>query len=248
MSDFINLFLLTFLGSIAGIIGGAILLYKEKWASTLSHISIPFAAGVLLAVSFLDLLPEAVENGNVLAFQIVLFVFVSLYLIEKYFFSLHHHTDNGRSFHSAVVYVIVGDTIHNFLDGVTIAAAYIIDPWFGFLVAFSTFLHETPHEIADFGILLAVGWKPKKVFMANFLSALATFPGAFIGYMLVKANMNFVGILLATSAALFLYVSTTDFLPSLEENKKSPYNQSVFFVLGVLIIVSLRILIPELNP
>lgn len=247
MSDFVNLTFLAFLGSIAGIIGGIVLLYKKKWANTLTNFSIPLAAGVLLAVSFLDLLPEAVEHIDTMAFQVVLVVFVVAFLIEKYFFSLHHHADGDHSIHSAVPFVIAGDTIHNFLDGVTIATAYMVDPSFGLLVAFSTFLHETPHEIADFGILLAAGWKPTKVLMTNFFSALATFPGVVIGYMLAETSDYFVGVLLATSAALFLYVATTDFVPSLGKNKKNSYSQSSFLVIGILLILLLRFFVPELG-
>src|SRR3990172_88674 len=128
-ADLLNLLGLSFLGSVAGLIGGVIFLAKRSWARVLAARAVPLAAGVLLAVSFLDLLPEAVEEYGSGAFVIILFVFVGLFLVERFLFLLHHH--DGEEEHgpkTAVPLVIFGDTIHNFLDGVAIAAAYQISP------------------------------------------------------------------------------------------------------------------------
>jgi zinc and cadmium transporter len=247
MADLINLLFYSFIGSVAGIAGGVLLLFRKKWAGSLAHVSIPLAAGVLLSVSFLHLLPEAVEYVGNTAFQVVLVVFVIAFLIEKYFFSLHHHVDEGLPHTSAVPLVIAGDTIHNFLDGVTIAVAYAVEPSLGLLVAISSFLHETPHEIADFGILLAAGWSRKRVFTTNFLSALATFPGALIGYYFASTNDLMSGVLLSVSAGLFLYVASTDFLPALGRNKENTFNQAFYLVIGILLILFVTLLIPEIG-
>lgn len=245
MQDFISLLGLSFIGSVAGIIGGVVFLYSKRASTILSEISIPLAAGVLLAISFLDLLPEAVEHLGDFAFQIVLVVFIIAFLVEKYFFSLHHHTEDEAHGHSAVPLVIIGDTIHNFLDGLTIAVAYTVEPSFGLLVTLSTFLHETPHEIADFGILLSAGWSKRNVFWANFLSALATFPGALIGYYLSFENENASGVLLAIAAGLFLYVASTDFLPQLGKSSERSYKQAVIVIVGVLLIFVITMFVPE---
>lgn len=247
MHDFLYLFGFSFLGSVAGILGGIIFIYNKKASQILDHVSVPLAAGVLLAVCFTDLLPEAVASIDNLAFQIVLVVFVIAFLIEKYLFTLHHHEEEQKSLSSAIPLVIFGDTIHNFLDGITIAVAFAVDPSFGFLVAFSTFLHEIPHEIADFGILLSAGWKKKDVLLANFLSSLATFPGAYIGYYLGYNNSHINGVFLSISAGLFLYVSATDFLPQLANNSEKSLKQAVLLVVGVLIIIGVSTLVPEMR-
>ena len=246
MTPLANLLILAFVGSVAGLIGGVVLILKKSWANSLSTYATPLAAGVLLAVSLLDLLPEAVEAIDSRAFGVVLIVFVVLFLFERIFFNLHHHNNYHKRSHSgAIPLVIFGDTIHNFLDGVAIAAAFLINPSLAVVVAFSTFLHETPHEIADFGILIEAGWSKSKAFFANFASALATFPGALLTYFYAGKIESGVGILLAIAAGLFLYVAATDFLPEAEHSPKK--HQAVFVILGILIIYFLQVLIPEVH-
>ncbi|KKQ41429.1 MAG: zinc/iron permease [Microgenomates group bacterium GW2011_GWC1_37_8] len=256
MSSISLLFVYSFIGSVAGLIGGVVLLFKKDWAKSLATVSVPLAAGVLLALSLLDLLPEAVEEVGNTAFSVILIVFVMLFMVERFFFYLHHHQEQGEthSGHShqygetVVPLIIFGDTIHNFLDGVVIGTTFLINPAFGMLVSFSTFLHETPHEIADFGILLAKGWSRKSAFFANFFSALATFPGAFLTYFYAERIEEGVGILLALAAGFFLYVATTDFLPeATHAPRKYLGQQAIFLIVGIAVIVIVRTLIPEVG-
>ncbi len=256
MQDFFLLLIYSFIGSVAGLIGGVILLIRADWAKKLASVAIPLAAGVLLSLSFLDLLPEAYEEAGRVAFSIILIVFVVLFLIERFLLYLHHHqeygekhTGHGHTIGEEVVpLVIFGDTIHNFLDGVVIGTSFLVNPGLAMLVAFSTFLHETPHEIADFGILLAKGWSRKKTFIANFLSSLTTFPGAILTFYFAEQIENGVGILLALAAGFFLYVATTDFLPeATHAPKKYLGNQAVFLILGILAIVAMHTLFPEIG-
>ena len=250
------LLIYSFIGSVAGLIGGVILLFKKDWAKTLASISVPLAAGILLALSFLDLLPEAVEEVGETAFSVILVVFVVLFLIERFFFYLHHHQETGEKHagHShvqgeeVVPLIIFGDTIHNFLDGVVIGASFLVNPTFAMVVSFSTFLHETPHEIADFGILLAKGWSRKKAFWANFFSSLATFPGAILTYFYAERIEQGVGILLALATGFFLYVATTDFLPeATHAPRRYLGQQAIFLIIGILAVVGIRLLIPEIG-
>ena len=247
--EILTLLGLSLLGSVAGLVGGIIFLVKSNWARGLASRAVPFAAGVLLAVSFLDLLPEAVEEYGPGAFVVILFVFVGLFLVERFLFLLHHH--NGEDEHgpkTAVPLVIFGDTIHNFLDGVAIAAAYQIAPSLGLLVALATFLHETPHEIADFAILLSAGWEGKKAFLANFFSALATIPGVFLTYFFAGKIEGGGGFLLALAAGLFLYVASTDFLPQAKhDSERSSFKNVLFLILGILAIVAVRVALPEIG-
>ena len=130
--------------------------------------------------------------------------------------------------------MIFGDTVHNFLDGVAIAAAFLVNPSLGLVVALSTFLHETPHEIADFGILLSAGWSRQKAFVANLFSALATFPGALLTYFYASRVESAVGVLLAIAAGLFLYVAATDFLPEVRHAPKTkPWRQALLLIMGI---------------
>src|SRR3989338_6200184 len=184
MSGFYQLLLLALLGSMVALIGGIVFLFNKSLSKTLSVNSVPFAAGVLITVSVLGLLPEALEMSGENVFLVVLASFFGAYFFEKVFFGLHHHKEplHHRDFKSSVPLVIFGDTIHNFIDGVAIAASYLVSPGFGLITAISTLLHEVPHEIGDFGILLRAGWRRKKILIVNGLSASATLLGAFLIY------------------------------------------------------------------
>lgn len=253
MSNLLSLLVLAFIGSVAGLIGGVIFLVKKEWAKVLCRYAIPLAAGVLLSISLLDLLPRAVDQIGNSAFSIVLAVFIVFFLVERFFFYLHHHydIDDDLSKHhegeSAIPLVIFGDTIHNFLDGVAIASSFIVSPALGVVVAFSTFLHETPHEVVDFSILLSVGWSRRKAFVANLLSALATFPGALLTYFFASRVESAIGTLLAIAAGLFLYVAATDFLPEVSHSHDKSLAKTAFLIVGVLLIVLLRVLVPEMH-
>jgi len=248
MSDLLPILLLAFVGSVAGLIGGLIFLFKENWARKLCGYAVSFAAGVLLSVSLLHLIPEAHHEIGESAFLIVLLAFLGSFLFEQYFAHLHHHEDRKHTMlKSAVPLVIFGDTIHNFIDGVAIAAAYLTNPSFGLVVALATFLHETPHEIGDFGILMKAGWTKQKTFMVNLFSACATFPGALFVYFFAQGASEKIGVLLAISAGIFLYLGASDFLPEIEqEDKKRPsWKNLVPLFIGVLIIYLLTFLSPH---
>lgn len=254
MSSLGLLLIYSFVGSVAGLIGGGILLFKKEWARKLASVSVPLAAGVLLTLSFLDLLPEAVKEYGEDAYPVILAVFVVLFLIERFFFYFHHHIEDSHFGHfhapgeTVVPLVIFGDTIHNFLDGVVIGASFLVNPSLALIVSFSTFLHETPHEVADFGILLAKGWSRKGALVANFLSALATFPGALFTYFYAEKIEEGVGILLALAAGFFIYVATTDLLPeAVHAPRKFMGQQALFLLIGIFAIVVIRVLFPEIG-
>jgi zinc and cadmium transporter len=243
-----TILLLSLIGSVAGLIGGVVFLFKEKWARILCKWAVPFAAGVLISVSLLHLIPEAHHEMGEGAFVVVLFAFMASFLFEQYFAHLHHHEDRKHTMlKSAVPLVLLGDTVHNFIDGVAIAAAYLTDPRFGFVVALATFLHETPHEIGDFGILMRAGWSRRKAFIANLLSALATFPGALFVYFYAQGAHEKIGFLLAVSAGIFLYLGASDFLPEVEEEeRKHPSWKNLLpLFIGVLIMYLLSVITPE---
>lgn len=248
MNEFLLLIVLAFCGSIAGLIGGVVLLIKKDWGTILSQYSVPFAAGVLLSVSILHLIPEAHHSFGEPAFLVVLLAFLGAFLFEQYFAHLHHHEEKkGTLSHSSIPLIIFGDTIHNFIDGVTIAAALSTNVTFGVVVSLASFLHETPHEVGDFGVMISRGWSRKKTMIANTLSAMATFPGAIIAYYFLADSHDKVGFLLAISAGVFLYLGASDFLPEIEEcGKRSGMGKKIALVfLGVAVMYVLSLFTPE---
>jgi zinc and cadmium transporter len=237
MFQFLELLSLAIFASFVGLVGAIVFLYNRKLSEKLSHNAIPFASGVLITVSLIGLLPEAVDMIGESAFLIVLIAFFCAYFFEHFLLSIHHHEDDhhGRDYRSAAWFVIVGDTIHNFIDGVTIGATYIINPGLGIVSTVSTFLHEIPHEIGDFGILLAAGWKRKDILLVNLLSASVTIFGAFSVYLFVQ-NTGLIGAMLAVSAGIFLYLGSIDFLPNIfNDHKKGGLTPIIPLLLGILI-------------
>lgn len=245
----INLLLLSLLGSVAGLIGGVIFILKKSWAETLSAFAVPFAAGILLAVSFLHLLPETINSLGQKGYVIVLISFLGSFLFEKYFALMHHHEGHeGEGKKSSIPLVLFGDTIHNFIDGVAIAASFLISPNLGFVVALSTFLHETPHEIGDFGVLISRGWSRAKAFWANFYSALTTIPGAFlVYYFFPDVTSENLAVVLAVACGIFLYLGASDFLPEIGEKdtKRNTLIKVILVIVGVIVMYTLSTLLPE---
>lgn len=248
MSSLLDLLVLTFVGSVAGLVGGAAFLLKEKWAERLCHFAVPFAAGVLISTSLLHLLPESVDKVGNDAFLFVLVALLSSFFFEQHFARLHHHEhQHSNKLASSVPLVLLGDTVHNFIDGVAIASGFLTAPRLGLVVALACFLHETPHEIGDFGILMSAGWSRAKTFAANFLSALATFPGALMVFYLMRDAEEKIGLLLAISAGVFLYLGASDFLPEVGEREDgtAAWKKFLPLVLGAAVTYSLTLVVPE---
>lgn len=249
MDSLLTLILLALLGSVAGLIGGVIFLIKKDWAKVLSIYAIPYAAGVLLAVSILHLIPEVVEHIGKDGYLYVLLAFLGAFIFEKYFASLHHHEGHNDTMQkSTIPLVIFGDTIHNFIDGIAIGAAFLTGPSFGLIVALSTFLHETPHEIGDFGVLMARGWTRRKTFIANLFSSLITIPGALFVYFFARnGQSSIIPIMLSISAGIFLYLGASDFLPEIgeHESKARTIKKILLVIIGVFTIYAFSILLPN---
>lgn len=244
MTDLVKIVLLSILGGVVGLAGGVAMLTVKPWTKILSKYAVPFAAGVLLTVSLLGLIPEAVEITGEAAMGIVFLGFLAAYIFESVFFALHHHVGHEHDKHSASVGLIIfGDTIHNFIDGIAIAASYLISPGLGLITAISTLLHEIPHEIGDFGILLKAGWKKGKIIGVNLISGLATVLGALAVYYL-KPSELIEGNLLAVAAGLFLYLGASDFLPQAGEDDNK-WRSMLVMLLGVGVMYLTLSLVPH---
>ena len=155
------------LGSFLGLIGGVALLWHEKFARKLSDFFISFAAGALLGAAFFDLLPEALELAQPPEHAwIVVLVSLIIFSITERLLVWHHHHDNHYKEHPRAPkpygpLVIAGDSIHNFIDGVVIAATSLISLPLGAVTALAVFFHEIPQEVGDFSVLLRAGYHKK---------------------------------------------------------------------------------------
>ncbi len=145
--------------------------------------------------------------------------------------------------HPLVTLNLIGDGIHNFIDGMLIAAAFLIDPGLGVVTAVAIMLHELPQEIGDFAVLVHGGLSPKRALFFNFLSASMALGGAFLALMIGTRVEGFVEVLIPVAAGNFLYVAAADLIPELHRShSKGGVRHIIIFLLGLGIMIALRVL------
>jgi len=227
----------TFLISFASLIGVFTISIKEKTLSKFLLFLISLSAGALMGGAFLHLLPEASEKlNNRSLYPIVLFSFVLFFLIEKLLHWRHCHKKNC-DIHTFGYMNLFGDAVHNFIDGLVIAATFLIDIKLGIITSFAIALHEIPQEIGDFGVLLYSGFSRKKALYSNFLVALTAVFGGILGYFLSFQIENMTSYLLPFTAGGFIYIAASDLMPEIRKEtslRKSMLSFSIF-LLGIAI-------------
>jgi zinc and cadmium transporter len=216
----------------------------EHWAPRL----IAFAVGVLLAAAFLHLLPEAVnEIGPEAVLVTCLAAILVLFVLEKAALWRHAHVHgHGHGRHSPLkpsgVMILLGDTLHNFVDGVLIAAAFLADPALGWAVAIGIIAHEVPQEVGDFMILLDAGYSRRRALVLNALVSFASLAGGILGYFLLAEIQWAVPYVLALAGASFVYIAVADLMPELQRHwdLKSGVVQLLLIGVGIAVVVGLH--------
>ncbi|KKQ96054.1 MAG: hypothetical protein A3C27_02725 [Candidatus Levybacteria bacterium RIFCSPHIGHO2_02_FULL_39_36] len=242
MSVLVYILIFNFIGSIISLAGGIFLLFKEKVALKVSHLIAAFAAGALLATAFFDLLPEAQKEAgkSVDIFLWTLIGFLFFFLTERFvhWFHSHGHTHKEKDIKPTVLLIVFGDTIHNFIDGIAIASAFLTNIPLGIITTFAVGAHEIPQEIGDFGLLLHKGVKRSRILWINFFSALASLLGALLAYFMGNAVQGIVPIFLSITAGFFIYIAAADLIPEIHhENRKGfAFYESLLLIVGALMI------------
>jgi len=220
MNDYLQLIFLSLIGGVFSLIGGVLLLSRKNSAETLARYATPFAAGALLAAVFLDLLVDGLEMASAeTVLTATLVGMLIFFMLERFLHWFHHHHTHEHK--DDVVntgsLIIIGDLVHNAMDGVAIAAAFLVSPATGLVTTLAVAAHEIPQEIGDFGLLLSKGMRRKKVLMINIVSALATTVAAVLTYALGSKEVLPVGFLLGLSAGFLLYIAASDVIPDIHE-------------------------------
>ncbi|MDO8474283.1 MAG: ZIP family metal transporter [bacterium] len=236
--------LFTFLGSVGALIGGLILLSRERFALKISHYLASFAAGVLLASAFFDLLPEAAHSGEKTGTNVFFWALMGMllfFVIERFIHWFHHHEEyheHEKEGQSTIPLIIIGDTVHNFVDGIVIAATFLVDIQLGIVTTLAVAAHEIPAEIADFGLMLHKGLSKIKIILVNILSASAAFLGALITYFLGNVLEAYLPIALAATAGFFIYIAASDLIPEIHYEKRRgvALTKTALLFLGVIVI------------
>lgn len=221
-----------FIVSIISLIGIFSLMLREALLKRILFILIAFAAGALLGVAFMDLIPEAMKKSpGANVFGYVLFGILSFFVLERFIFWRHCH-DGKCDVHTFSYLNLIGDGIHNFIDGMVIAAAFLTDFALGIVTTLAIILHEIPQEIGDFGILIYGGFSKFKALLYNFLSSLTAFIGAISTYFFYSYIENSITVLLALAAGGFVYIATADLMPELQ--KEVDFKKSVVQLLSLI--------------
>lgn len=240
------------LGGIVSTAGGVLLLLKRDLAERATLFLITFAAGVLLAVAFLDLLPEAAEGfGDFRRASIyALFMVAILFVVERFFWWYHHHRFDTaehprhakRHLHPTHAYLLLGgDAIHNFVDGLVIAASFMVSFPLGVVVSLGIIAHELPQEFADFGVMISAGFSNAKTLVLNLLAALTTLVGALIAYFALSWSQQLTPFFLAMGAGVFIYIALSDLIPTIHHQSEHKYD-FVHFILFIFAIAFIALL------
>jgi zinc and cadmium transporter len=238
-----NPFLLTLLATLViaslSLIGSFLLFLRDGVLRHMSLWLLALAAGALLGTAFLHLLPEALEEGlPKYGFLIVLAGFLLFYIGEK-LLHLHHGTE-GQEEHTPSALGILSlsaDAVHNFIDGVILAAAFLVDVKLGMVTAAAVVLHEAPQEMAEFGVLLYAGFSKVKALFLNFLSASTVILGGIAGFILQETLVSFIPFVLLFATGSFLYIAASDFIPEFkkERDPKKSLTLSLVFFFGIFL-------------
>ncbi len=234
------------LGSMISLVGGATIFLSKKRRRAAILLALPFGAGALLAAAFFDLLPESFELGDPRSLLMwTLIGFTAFFLLERMSTWFHHHHDHaGTSRQSQNVMVMIGDLMHNMIDGIAIGAAFLVNPASGFITTIAVSAHEIPKELGTFGILLSRGWKDKTVMLANILTAVGTLIAAMVVYFLGSHVKLPEAELLALTSGFFIYVAASDIIPDIHEQPRLVgTKQAGVLVVGIVFVASVIMLL-----
>lgn len=253
MDTLFYILFLTFLGSIASLIGGVALLANRTIALKLSRPLTSFAAGALLGAAFFDLLPEAMQEATDTKTDVFLWTLAGLLLfffLERLIHWTHHHDEDEHDpteQRATVPLIIIGDTLHNFVDGIAIGATTLVSIPLGIVTTLAVAAHEIPQEMGDFGLLLHKGVSRKMVLLINALSAAVALIGALLAYAFGTAFQAYIPAALSLTAGFFIYIATSDILPEmhLEKRYRFALMESSLLIVGILFVYFSMHLLPE---
>lgn len=224
--------------SLIALVGLFTLVLKERVLRKIILPLVAFSAGALLGGAFLHMIPEAIGmTKNITGIFIWVLIGFSLFFLLEQFIHWHHcHLVPSEHKKPVTYLILIADGIHNFIGGLAIAGAFLVDIKVGIITWIVAAAHEIPQELGDFGILIHGGWKKKKALFFNFLSALTVVLGGLVAYFLsTKINIVF---LLPFAAGNFIYIACSDLIPEVKHgcNIKSNMIHFVSFIIGILLI------------
>ncbi|VAW98999.1 Zinc transporter, ZIP family [hydrothermal vent metagenome] len=256
MNELFWIILFSLLSGLLSVLAAALfLILPTKYRNKAIPHFVSFATGALLGAAFLALIPHALDNPTIvdvhnIGLTILLGVLL-FFVLEKFVLWRHCHSHDCEAHvhstelsnddaerHAAGTLIIIGDAIHNFVDGVLIAAAFLTDFHLGVVTSVAVAAHEIPQEIGDFAILLQSGYNRLSAFFYNILASLATVIGALLAYFSLASANHILPYVLALAAASFIYIAVADLIPGLHKRLQvtASIQQVVIIAVGVVVI------------
>lgn len=230
--------------SLVSLIGIVAFFVSSKKIDRILIYLVSLSVGTLLGGAFLHLVPEAFsENGEKVSYYILLGLFV-FFVLEKFIHWNHCHDvhcEKHSGKHKAFSYnILLGDSLHNLIDGMIIASSFLVSPSLGIATTVAVIFHEIPQELGDFGVLVYSGFSKLKAMLFNFLSALVAVVGGVI-VLLIGSNEVVTSFLVPFTAGGFIYIALADLIPELHKSVKPRqiFGQLIFLIIGVTIMVIL---------
>ena len=241
------------LGGLLSVLAAALfLVLSESLRNHLLPHLVSFATGTLLGAAFLGLLPHALaavagSDMHVIPMT-VLAGLLGFFLLEKLVLWRHCHADHCEVHapdqksrdHSTGAMILVGDGLHNFLDGILIAAAFMTDIHLGVVTSLAVAAHEIPQEVGDFAVLLHSGFSRGRAFLYNVLTSLTTVIGGVLAWFALQQMQAVLPFVLAIAASSFIYIAVADLIPTLHQRVEgsATVQQIVLIAAGILLIYS----------
>jgi len=249
----ITILIATFVVSLFSLTGILALSMKDETLHKILFFLIAFSAGTILGAALFDLLPEAVEHIEGSGVFVYIAVgFVAFYFLERFIYWYHghgHHSDLERHGEDQTTkgfaYLnVLGDGIHNFIDGMIIAASFNLDFSVGLATTIAVIFHELPQEMGDYGVLIYAGFNKARALILNFAAALSVVAGGIFAIFFLEAVETLSGTLIAFSAGAFIYLSASELIPELqkEDDFWKSLAQFGIFLLGLAVIWYLGII------
>ncbi len=219
------------------------LFLNKELLDRILFILVSLATGALIGGAFLHLLPHSLEYLEpVTASWFFIGGFILFFILERILRWRHCH-EWGCEIHPVTYLNIIGDGLHNFIDGIVIAASFLVDIRFGIITTLIVLAHEVPQEIGDFAILVFGGMNRVKALLYNFISAFTAVLGGLFGYIFFRSE-SLIPYIMAFAAGNFFYISATDLIPELhkEPDIRKSINSFVFFIAGIFLMYVLKII------
>lgn len=244
----INSILATIAISLLSLVGVTTFFLKKKVINEITIWFVAFSAGAMIGGAFLHLLPEAIEISDGLNPFIYLILGLSIFFFLEKILKWHHcHDDDDCGTQTFTTMSLLGDGVHNFIDGLVIVSAFAVSPELGVVTTVAMAAHELPQELGDFGLLIHGGFSRGRALFWNLMSSLTSVLGAILGYFMINSFTEINAFLLPFAAGSFIYIAMSDLIPELHKETKMSATliNFVLFSVGILFMLFVKITFGE---